>query len=73
MSSTEGTWPLTLTYEDLTEPERALWDATDAGTVLSLPVTGPPADSPADGSAWGEDRRVRAQVLVQIATGQARG
>ncbi len=62
---------MTLTYEDLTEPERALWDATEAGTVLSLPVTGPPADSPSDGSAWGGDRQVRAQVLVQIATGQA--
>jgi hypothetical protein len=61
---------LTLTYEDLTEPERAVWDAIEAGTMVSLPLGGPAADASTEGSKWGEDRQIRAQVLFQLATGR---
>lgn len=61
---------MTLTYEDLTEPERALWDAVNAGAMVSLPLSGPAAESSAEGFSWGEDRQIRARVLLQLATGR---
>jgi hypothetical protein len=57
-----------LGYNDLTEPERAVWDAIADGALVELPVTAPAAHDPADGATWGEDRWVRAQLLCELLT-----
>jgi hypothetical protein len=59
-----------LAREELTEPERAVWDAIEAGTLVELPLGAPAADDPAKGANWGEDRQVRAQLLVELLTGR---
>jgi hypothetical protein len=60
-----------LAYEELTEPERAVWDAIEAGTLVELPLGAPVADDPAKGANCGQDRQVRAQLLVELLTGRA--
>jgi hypothetical protein len=59
-----------LAYEGLTEPERAVWDAIEAGTLVELPLGAPAADDPAKGANWGQDRQVRAQLLEELLTGR---
>jgi adhesin HecA-like repeat protein len=58
-------------YEDLTDAERAVWDAVGSGTLVQLPLgAAPAAQDPAMGKAWGEGRQVRAQLLVELLTGR---
>jgi hypothetical protein len=59
-----------LAHEELTEPERAVWDAIEAGTLVELPLGASAANDPAKGANWGQDRQVRAQLLVELLTGR---
>jgi hypothetical protein len=58
-----------LEREDLTEPERAVWDAVQTGELVQLPIGAPAADDPATGKTWGQTRQVRAQLLYELLTG----
>jgi hypothetical protein len=58
-----------LAYEELTEPERAVWNAIETGAFVGLPVDAPAADDPATGETWDKDRQVRAQLLYELLTG----
>jgi hypothetical protein len=53
---------------ELTEPECAVWDAVEAGTLAELPVGVPTPADPAEGGSWGDDRQVRAQLLYELLT-----
>jgi hypothetical protein len=57
--------------EELTEPERAVWDAVEAGTLVELPLGAPTPADPAGGGSWGKDRQVRAQLLYELLTANA--
>lgn len=59
---------MALNYDDLTEPEQAIWNAIKAGETVELPVTKPEPANPAMGSDWGDDRKVRAQLLCELLT-----
>ena len=60
-----------LTRDELTEPECAVWDAIEAGTLVELPVGVPMPADPAGGGSWGKDRQVRAQLLYELLTANA--
>ncbi|MFI1722711.1 oxidoreductase [Streptomyces sp. NPDC020489] len=55
-------------YEELTAPERQLWDAYPKGRTVDF-RTGGPEDDPAHGDGWGEDRTVRAGVVAALLLG----
>jgi hypothetical protein len=59
-----------LTYEDLTDPERAVWDAVGVGMLVKLPLDTSAADYPAEGGDWAADRQIRAQLLYELLTGR---
>jgi hypothetical protein len=61
--------PRMLGYEELTEPERAVWNATETGVLVELPIGAPAVDDPATGETWGEDRQIRAQLLYELLIG----
>jgi hypothetical protein len=58
-----------LRFEELAEPERAIWNAVEAGSLVELPFSAPTAKDPATGQSWGEDRQVRAQLLYELLVG----
>jgi hypothetical protein len=58
-----------LGYEELTKPERAVWEAVETGRLVDLRVGDPEHDDPARGAAWDADRQVRAQLLHELLTG----
>jgi hypothetical protein len=58
-----------LEYEELTEPERAIWNAIETGAVVILPLGPTTADDAANGETWGQDRQVRAQLLYELLAG----
>jgi hypothetical protein len=58
-----------LGWEELTEPERAVWEAVEAGSLVELPLGGPEVDDPAAGETWGQDRQIRAQLLYELLAG----
>ncbi|GAA2264808.1 MULTISPECIES: oxidoreductase [Kitasatospora] len=55
-----------LTYEDLTEPERQVWDAFRTGAVVDLRAGSVAEDDPARGAAWGAERTVRAEAVAAV-------
>ncbi|MEV6103383.1 hypothetical protein AB0M28_01550 [Streptomyces sp. NPDC051940] len=55
--------------EDLTAPERELWEAFPAGRLLDFRSGDPAADDPARGEGWGPERTVRAQVVAALLLG----
>ena len=59
---------MVLGYEELTEPERAVWDAIETGTLVDLRVGTPEGDDPAHGESWGTERMVRSQLLNELLT-----
>jgi len=59
-----------LCYEDLTEPERAVWCAVEAGILVELPIGASDSVDPSSGGGWGKDREVRAQLLAELLTGR---
>ncbi|MEU0378489.1 oxidoreductase [Streptomyces cyaneofuscatus] len=58
-----------LSYEELTPPERALWDAFPEGRRVDLRTGVAEADDPADGARWGAGRTVRAAVVAALLLG----
>ncbi len=58
-----------LEYEDLTEPERAVWNAIEAGTPVALPLGSPAVRDHATGGMRGESCQVRAQLLYELLVG----
>jgi hypothetical protein len=60
-----------LQESDLTSPERALCAAAAAGRLLDTRSRRPAEDHPAKGRTWGRDRQIRAQVLLQLLTGES--
>jgi hypothetical protein len=59
-----------LVYDNLTKPERAVWDALEAGTLVRLPLGASDAAVRAKATSQDEDRRVRAQLLADLLTGR---
>lgn len=55
--------------EDLSPPERRLWDAFPTAGRVDLRVGDPAADDPARGAAWGPERVVRAEVVAALLLG----
>jgi hypothetical protein len=55
--------------EDLTEPERRVWDAIETGALVSLLDGGTDEErDPSNGAGWGPERTVRGDVLVEMLT-----
>ncbi len=55
--------------EDLSPPERRLWDAFPTAGRVDLRVGDPAADDPAAGAGWGPERVVRAEVVAALLLG----
>lgn len=58
-----------LSYDELTSPERELWDAFPAGRRVDLRTGVPEDDRVAGGGQWGPGRTVRAAVIVALLLG----
>ncbi|MFJ5310163.1 oxidoreductase [Streptomyces sp. NPDC088350] len=58
-----------LPYEEMTPPERELWDAFPEGRRVDLRVGAPSGDDPAQGADWGPERTLRAAVVTALARG----
>ncbi|UPZ31088.1 oxidoreductase [Streptomyces sp. LRE541] len=58
-----------LQYDDLTPPERAVWDAFPEGRVVDLSSGVPEEDDAVGGPPWGLERTVRAEVLAALLLG----
>ena len=61
-----------LTYDELTTPERAVWDAFPEGRRVDLRTGVPERDGVDGGAGWGPERTVRAAVLVALLLGAHR-
>jgi hypothetical protein len=62
-----------LSYDDLTPPERELWDAFPEGRPVDLRTGVPEDDRVAGGGQWGPGRTVRAAVIVALLLGANTG
>ncbi|MFF5305313.1 oxidoreductase [Streptomyces sp. NPDC013161] len=58
-----------LPYEEMTSPERELWDAFPEGRQVDLRAGTPSEDDPAQGADWGPERTLRAAVVTALARG----
>ncbi|MGW6358542.1 oxidoreductase [Streptomyces sp. NPDC055092] len=58
-----------LSYNELTSPERELWDAFPEGHRVDLRTGVPEDDRVAEGGQWGAGRTVRAAVIVALLLG----
>ncbi|MGW7426050.1 oxidoreductase [Streptomyces sp. NPDC054813] len=58
-----------LPYEEMTLPERELWDSFPEGRQVELRVGTPDEDNPARGADWGPERTLRAAVVTALARG----
>ncbi|WP_415942100.1 oxidoreductase [Streptomyces sp. 067-1] len=58
-----------LSYDELTSPERAVWDAFPQGRRVDLRTGVPGDDRVAEGGRWGPGRTVRAAVIVALLLG----
>ncbi|MER5522205.1 oxidoreductase [Streptomyces sp. NPDC002763] len=58
-----------LSYDELTSPERELWDAFPEGRRVDLRTGVPADDHVAEGGRWGPGRTVRATVIVALLLG----
>ncbi|NWF31157.1 oxidoreductase [Streptomyces sp. PKU-EA00015] len=58
-----------LSYDELTQPERELWDAFPEGRLVDLRTGVSEADGPAAGAQWGSERSVRAAVVAALLLG----
>ena len=58
-----------LSYEEMTPPERELWDAFPEGRLVDLRVGEPGEDDPSHGAGWGPERTLRAAVVTALARG----
>ncbi|WP_442738364.1 hypothetical protein ACQUSN_21065 [Streptomyces pseudogriseolus] len=62
-----------LPYDELTPPERELWDAFPEGRQVDLRTGTPDEDRVADGGRWGPERTVRAEVVTALLLGANTG
>ncbi|MGY4979244.1 oxidoreductase [Streptomyces sp. 900105755] len=60
-------------YDELTSPERELWDAFPEGRAVSLRADGPGDDRVVEGGRWGPERTVRASVIAALMLGARSG
>ncbi|UUU34003.1 oxidoreductase [Streptomyces sp. CA-210063] len=58
-----------LSYDELTDPERGLWDAFPEGRRVDLRTGTPEDDRVAGGGEWGPERTVRAAVIAALLLG----
>ncbi|MGW4894771.1 oxidoreductase [Kitasatospora sp. NPDC004240] len=58
-----------LTEQDLTAPERRIWQACLTGERVDLSSGDPSEDDPALGASWGDGRTVRAEVIAAALLG----
>ncbi|WP_028805728.1 hypothetical protein [Streptomyces sp. 142MFCol3.1] len=58
-----------LSYDELTSPERELWEAFPEGRRVDLRTGVPEDDRVAEGGHWGPGRTVRAAVIVALLLG----
>jgi hypothetical protein len=58
--------------EELSKPERLLWDAIGSGVCVDRRALDAEFDDPANGAAWGVERTVRAQLLIELLTTERR-
>ncbi|MEU3920006.1 oxidoreductase [Streptomyces sp. NPDC029004] len=58
-----------LSYDELTSPERELWDLFPEGRRVDLRTGVPEDDRVAEGGQWGSGRTVRAVVIVALLQG----
>jgi hypothetical protein len=57
-----------LARDELTDPERKLWDATQSGASVDLRTGDSERDDPTSGAAWDTSRQIRAQLLSELLT-----
>lgn len=62
-----------LDYDELTGPERELWDAFPEGRRVDLRTGAPEDDDVAGGEHWGPERTVRAAVVAALLLGANTG
>lgn len=55
-----------LSYDELTSPERELWDAFPEARRVDLRTGAPEDDRAAEGGQWGPGRTVRGAVIVTL-------
>ncbi|MER7181355.1 oxidoreductase [Streptomyces hyaluromycini] len=60
-------------YDELTSPERELWNAFPAGRAVDLRAGAPGDDQVAEGGQWGPERTVRAPVIAALMLGSHSG
>ncbi|OEJ28492.1 oxidoreductase [Streptomyces agglomeratus] len=58
-----------LSYDEMTPPERELWDAFPEGRQVDLRAGATGGDDPAGGADWGPERTLRAAVVTALARG----
>ncbi|WP_447034733.1 oxidoreductase [Streptomyces sp. DSM 118878] len=58
-----------LSYDELSSPERELWDGFPEGRCVDLRMGVPEEDRVDEGERWGPERTVRAAVLVGLLLG----
>jgi hypothetical protein len=62
---------LALTYQKLNKPERAVWDAMEAGIPVKLPLGAEAPSDPSHGESWDNAHAVRGPILHELVTGRA--
>jgi hypothetical protein len=60
---------MVVTVDELSDAERRVWNAFPAGTLVNFLTGIAGNDDPAGGEHWGEDRQVRAEVLLALLCG----
>ncbi|MER6083925.1 oxidoreductase [Streptomyces sp. NPDC001833] len=60
-------------YDELTSPERELWNAFPEGRAVDLCTDVPGDDRVAEGGQWGPERTVRASVIAALMLGAHSG
>lgn len=58
-----------LILDELSEPEKRVWNAIETGMPVSLLDDGTVEErDPRNGATWGKERTIRAKVLIELLT-----
>jgi hypothetical protein len=57
-----------LARDELTDPERKVWEAFESGATIDLRTGNSESDDPATGETWDTKRQIRAQLLFDLVT-----
>jgi hypothetical protein len=60
---------MTIAADDLSAPERRLWEAFRTGEWVDLRTGDDEADDPLGGADWGTEGQVRAEVIAALLAG----